>query len=46
MISKVLSSEAQRKAECARQYFRAISNNGYIYNVAKGYRSLYDIVTK
>ena len=32
--------------ECARRLFKAISDNGYIYDVAKDYKSLYDIVTK
>lgn len=34
------------KIECARRHFKAISDNGYIYDVAKDYKSLYDIVTK
>ena len=32
--------------ECSRCHFKAISDNGYIYDVAKDYKSLYDIVTK
>lgn len=30
----------------ARRHFKAISDNGYIYDVAKDYKSLYDIVSK
>ena len=36
----------ESKIECARRHLKAISNNCYIYDVAKGYKSLYDIVTK
>ena len=36
----------ESKIECARRHFKAISDNGYIDNVAKDYKSLYDIVTK
>lgn len=36
----------QRKDLMARRHFKAISDNGYIYDVAKDYKSLYDIVTK
>lgn len=36
----------ESKIECARRHFKAISDNGYIYDVAKDYKSLYDIVTK
>lgn len=32
--------------ECARRHLKAISDNGYIFNVAKDHKSLYDIVTK
>jgi type III restriction enzyme len=32
--------------ECTRRHFKAISDNGYIYDVARDYKSLYDIVTK
>ena len=34
------------KIECARLHFKAISDNGYIYDAVKDYKSLYDIVTK
>ncbi|MGM9804150.1 MAG: type III restriction endonuclease subunit R [Muribaculaceae bacterium] len=34
------------KIECARRHFKAISDNGYIYDVARDYKRLYDIVTK
>ena len=36
----------ESKIECARRHFKAISDNDYIYNIAKDYKSLYDIVTK
>ena len=36
----------ESKIECARRHFKTISVNGYIYDVAKDYKSLYDIVTK
>jgi len=36
----------ESKIECARRHFKAISDNGYIYDVAKDYKSLYDIVMK
>ena len=39
-------SSEESKIECARRHFKAISDNGYIYDVAKDYKSLYDIVTK
>ena len=32
--------------ECARRHLKAISDNGYIFDVAKDYKSLYNIVTK
>ena len=41
-----LRDSEESKIECARRHFKAISDNGYIYDVAKDYRSLYDIVTK
>lgn len=44
MTFRVLSSE-ESKIECARRHFKAISDNGYIYDIAKDYKSLYDIVT-
>lgn len=43
--SQIRGSE-ESKIECARRHFKAISDNGYIYDVAKDYKSLYDIVTK
>ena len=39
-------SSEESKIECARRHFKAISDTGYIYDVAKDYKSLYDIVTK
>ena len=46
-VSIPASFEAnQRKDLMARRHFKAISDNGYIYDVAKDYKSLYDIVTK
>ena len=36
----------ESKIECNCRHFKALSDNGYIYDVAKDYRSLYDIVTK
>ena len=33
-------------SDMGTQHFKAISDNGYIYGVAKDYKSLYDIVTK
>ena len=44
MFFRALSSE-ESKIECARRHFKAFSDNGYIYDVAKDYKSLYDIVT-
>ena len=41
-----LRGSEKSKIECARRHFKAISDNGYIYDVAKDYKSLYDIVTK
>ena len=41
-----LRGSEESKIECARRHFKAISDNGYIYDVAKDYRSLYDIVSK
>lgn len=41
-----LRGSEDRKIECARHHFKAISDNGYIYDVAKDYKSLYDLVTK
>ena len=34
------------KIECAHRHIKTIIDNGYIYDVAKDYKSLYDIVTK
>lgn len=45
MTCKIASSE-ESKIECAHRHFKAISENGYIYDIAKDYKSLYDIVTK
>ena len=36
----------ESKIECTCRHFKANSDNGYIYDVAKDYKSLYDIVTK
>ncbi len=44
-VSQLRGSE-ESKIECARRHFKAISDNGYIYDVAKDYKKLYDIVTK
>lgn len=41
-----LRGSEESKIECARRHFKAISDNGYIHDVAKDYKSLYDIVTK
>ena len=41
-----LRGSEDSKIECARRHFKAISEGGYIYDVAKDYKSLYDIVTK
>ncbi len=41
-----LRGSEESKIECARRHFKAISDNGYIYDVVKDYQSLYDIVTK
>ena len=41
-----LRGSEESKIECTRRHFKAISDNGYIYDVAKDYKSLYDIVTK
>ena len=45
LISQLRGSE-ESKIECARRHFAAISDNGYIYDVATDYKTLYDIVTK
>ena len=45
-VYKLLSGSEESKIECVRRHFKAISDNGYIYDVAKDYKSLYDIVTK
>lgn len=45
LVSQLRGSE-ESKIECARRHFKAISDNGYIYDVAKDYKSLYDSVTK
>ena len=42
----LLRGSEESKIECARRHFKAISDNDYIYNIAKDYKSLYDIVTK
>ena len=42
----LLRGSEESKIECARRHFKAISDNGYIYDVAKDYKSLYDIVMK
>ena len=36
----------ESKIEFARRHFKTISDNGYLYDIAKYYKSLYDIVTK
>lgn len=41
--SSQLRDSEKSKIECARRHFKAISDNGYIYDVAKDYKSLYDI---
>ena len=45
-LNSQLRGSEESKIECARRHFKAISDNGYIYDVAKDYKSLYDIVTK
>ena len=39
-----LRGSEESKIECANLHFKAISDNCYIYDVAKDYKSLYDIV--
>lgn len=39
-----LRGSEESKIECTRRHFKAISDNGYIYDVAKDCKSLYDIV--
>jgi len=41
-----LRGSEESKIECARRHFKTISDNGYIYDVAKDYKTLYDLVTK
>ena len=41
-----LIGPGESKIEYVRCHFKDISNNGYINNVAKDYKSLYDIETK
>lgn len=36
----------ESKIEFARRHFKTISDNGYLYDVAKDYKSLYDILTR
>ncbi len=36
----------ESKIECARRHFKAISDNGYLYDVDMDYKSQYGIVTK
>ena len=36
----------ESKIEIARRHFKTISDNGYLYDVAKDYKSLYDILTR
>ncbi len=31
----------ESKIECARRHFKVISDNGYLFDVAKNYKSLY-----
>ena len=38
-----LRGSEESKIECANLHFKAISDNCYIYDVAKDYKSLYDI---
>ena len=45
-LNSQLRGSEESKIECARRHFKAISDNGYIYDVARDYKSLYDIVTK
>lgn len=44
-VSQIRGSEGS-KIECARRHFKAISGNGYIYDVVKDYKSLYALVAK
>ena len=43
--SQIRGSE-DSKIECARRHFKAISDNGYIYDVVEDYKSLYALVAK
>ena len=43
--SQISGSEGS-KIECARRHFKAISDNGYIYDVVEDYKSLYALVAK
>lgn len=43
--SQIRGSEGS-KIECARRHFKAISDNGYIYDVVEDYKSLYALVAK
>ena len=36
----------ESKIEFARRHFKTISDNGYLSDVAKDYKSLYDILTR
>ena len=45
-LGLTIKREEESELWCTQHHFKAISDNGYIYDVARDYRSLYDIVTK
>lgn len=46
MNSMQLRLIEESKIHCAREHFKAISNNEFVYDVVDSYKSLLDIVTK
>ena len=45
-VRLTVKREEESEVWCTQNYFKTISDNGYIYDVAKDYKSLYDIVIK
>ena len=45
-LETLYASKEESEVWCTLYHFKAISDNGYIYDVSKDYKSLYDIVTK
>jgi type III restriction enzyme len=45
-LGLTIKREEESEVWCTQHHFKTISDNGYIYDVVKDYKSLYDIVTK